>query len=322
MAKIKYQYNPDTLSYSEIKAKRSHQVRNIIVVIFGFLFTAFIGHFILDDIFDSPKEKMLIRENENLKLHLGDFDKQLSFLKERIHEVENRDNSIYRQLFEAAPISDDVRQAGFGGVNRYKSYKGYSNSDKIISIAKEIDKLSKRIVIQSKSLDDIVEMAAQKEEMLASIPAIQPVKNEQLTRMASGYGMRLHPILKIRKMHDGMDFTAKRGTPVYASGNGTVTFAKRAGSYGNLIKIDHGYNYETRYAHLSKFAVGKGKKVKRGDLIGYVGNTGRSTGPHLHYEVRRSGKPVNPIYYYYGDLSPEEFVAMQKVADQEGQSLD
>ncbi len=240
----------------------------------------------------------------------------------RILELEERDNAIYRQFFEATPISDEVRKAGYGGINRYKSLDGFDNSKMIIDLTKQMDVLSKRIVIQSKSLDDIVKMAENKEEMLASIPAIQPVKKEELTRMASGFGMRMHPILKIRKMHEGMDFTAKSGTPIYASGNGTVVRAERSSSFGNVVYIEHGYGYKTVYAHMKKIVTKKGKKVKRGDIIGYVGNTGRSVSPHLHYEVHKNGRPVNPIYYYYGNLTPEEFVAMQKAVDQDGQSLD
>ncbi len=322
MAKVKYQYNPDTLSYSKIKTKRSHQIRNGILVLFAFVLTAVLGYVVLANIFESPKEKLLKREIENYELNSDLFVKKLQQYDERIAELENRDNTIYRQFFEASPIPDEVRKAGFGGVNRYNSLEGYANSKIIIDLTKKMDQLSKRIVVHSKSLDEIVKMAANKEDMLASIPAIQPVKREELTRMASGYGMRMHPILKIMKMHEGMDFTAPRGTPIYASGNGVVTRADRSSSFGNVVYIEHGYGYKTVYAHMQKIATHKGAKVKRGDLIGYIGSTGRSVGPHLHYEVHKNGHPVNPIYYYYGDLSPEEFIAMQKSASLEGQSFD
>ena len=322
MAKVKYQYNPDTLSYSKIKTKRSHQIRNGILVLFAFVLTLVLGYVVLDSLFESPKEKILKREIENYELNSDLFVKKLQQYDERIVELENRDNTIYRQFFEASPIPDEVRKAGFGGVNRYKALEGYGNSKIIIDLTKKMDQLSKRIVVHSKSLDEIVKMAENKEDMLASIPAIQPVKREELTRMASGYGMRMHPILKIMKMHEGMDFTAPRGTPIYASGNGVVTRADRSSSFGNVVYIEHGYGYKTIYAHMQKIATRKGKKVKRGDLIGYVGSTGRSVGPHLHYEVHKNGHPVNPIYYYYGDLSPEEFIAMQKSASLEGQSFD
>ena len=192
----------------------------------------------------------------------------------------------------------------------------------ITNVTKQIEVLSKQMVVQSKSLDEIVSLAKEKEKMLASIPAIQPVKNEDLKRMASGFGMRLHPILKSWRMHNGMDFTSPKGTPIFASGNGKIKKAHRSATFGKVVYIDHGYGYETIYAHMSKIVAKRGQKVKRGDIIGYVGNTGRSAAPHLHYEVHKNGRPVNPIYYYYGDLSPEEFIAMQKASQQKGQSYD
>ena len=322
MAKVKYYYNPETLSYSEITPKRSTFVKKAFLILMAVLLTGFMGFMVLINFFESPKEKLMKRELENMKLNYKLLSKRTEQHANRLEELEARDNTIYRQFFEASPIPHEIRKAGFGGVNRYKSLEGFDNSTMIMDLTKKMDILSKQIVIQSKSLDDIIVMAEEKEEMLASIPAIQPVKKEELTRMASGYGMRYHPILKIRKMHEGMDFTAKRGTPIYASGNGTVIRANRSPSFGNVVYINHGYGYKTVYAHMDKIATKKGKKVKRGDLIGYVGNTGRSVGPHLHYEVHKNGRPVNPIYYYYGDLTPEEFALMQKAASHEGQSLD
>ncbi len=322
MAKVKYHYNPETLSYSKITPKKGRYLKHALLVLLSILLTGFLGFVILINFFESPKEKVMKRELENMKLNYELLAKAEEQHDNRILELEERDNAIYRQFFEATPISDEVRKAGYGGINRYKSLDGFDNSKMIIDLTKQMDVLSKRIVIQSKSLDDIVKMAENKEEMLASIPAIQPVKKEELTRMASGFGMRMHPILKIRKMHEGMDFTAKSGTPIYASGNGTVVRAERSSSFGNVVYIEHGYGYKTVYAHMKKIVTKKGKKVKRGDIIGYVGNTGRSVSPHLHYEVHKNGRPVNPIYYYYGNLTPEEFVAMQKAVDQDGQSLD
>ena len=322
MAKVKYYYNPDTLSYSKIVPKKGTYLKRAILILLSVLLTGFLGFVLLVNIFESPKEKALKRELENMKLNYELLSKRAEQHEDRLAELEERDNNIYRQFFEATPIPKEIRQAGFGGVNRYKSLEGFDNSTMITNLTKQMDILSKRIVVQSKSLDEIVKMAENKEEMLASIPAIQPVKREELTRMASGYGMRMHPILKIRKMHEGMDFTAKKGTPIYATGNGTVIRAERSRTFGNVVYIDHGYGYRTVYAHMSKIATRKGRKVKRGDIIGYVGNTGRSVAPHLHYEVRKNGRPVNPIYYYYGDLTPEEFVAMQIAAEQEGQSFD
>jgi murein DD-endopeptidase MepM/ murein hydrolase activator NlpD len=192
----------------------------------------------------------------------------------------------------------------------------------IKALTKTVDILSKQIAVQSKSLDEIVLLAKEKEKMLAAIPAILPVKLEDLTRMASGFSMRMHPILKYKKFHKGMDFTAPIGTPIYASGNGKIVRANRSATYGKVVYIDHGYGYKTIYAHMSKIKARKGQKVKRGDLIGYVGNTGRSVSAHLHYEVHKNNRALNPINFYYGDLTPKEFLAMQKAAEEEGQSYD
>ncbi|WP_233884489.1 M23 family metallopeptidase [Tenacibaculum piscium] len=322
MAKVKYYYDPDTLSYRKIESKKSEKYKNSFLGIIGVLLIAFFGFIGFSQFLMSPNERAQKRELENFKLHTELMSKELGMLSERLTELQKRDDNIYRTYFEASPIPDEQRKAGFGGVNRYKHLEGFKNSAMITNVTKEIEMLSKQMVVQSKSLDEIVSLAKEKEKMLASIPAIQPVKNQDLKRMASGYGMRLHPILKSWRMHNGMDFTAPTGTPIFASGNGKIKKAHRSASFGNVVYIDHGYGYETIYAHMSKIATREGKQVKRGDLIGYVGNTGRSAAPHLHYEVHKNGRPVNPIYYYYGDLSPEEFIAMQKASQQKGQSYD
>ena len=284
--------------------------------------TAFIGFIIFSQFLMSPNERAINRENENLKLNLDLFSKRIAESSAVLNQLQERDNNIYRMYFEANPIPNEQRKAGFGGVNRYKSLDGYDNSKMIKQLTKDIDILSKQLVIQSKSLDEIVILAKEKEEMLAAIPAILPVKLVDLTRMASGYKWRMHPILKIRKFHKGMDFTAPTGTPIYASGNGKVIRSSRSATYGRVVYIDHGYGYTTIYAHMSKIKAKRGQNVKRGDLIGYVGNTGRSVSAHLHYEVRKNGKALNPINFYYGDLTPEEFAAMQKASEEEGQSYD
>ena len=244
-------------------------------------------------------------------------------MEEVLANIEDRDNNIYRLYFEASPIPKEQRTAGFGGVNRYRNLEGFNNSDLIIDATEKLEKLQKRLVIQSKSLDEITSLAKEKEKLLAAIPAIQPVSNEDLTRMASGYGWRSDPFTKVRKMHYGMDFTAPRGTPVYATGDGVVTRAdNRSSGYGEHIRIDHGFGYMSLYGHLSKYKVRPGQKVKRGDLIGLVGSTGRSQAPHCHYEVWKDGNRINPINFYYGSLSAEEFDNMLRLANQENQSLD
>mgnify|MGYP000126725427 FL=1 len=279
--------------------------------------------FVMYQFLESPRQKVMTRELENMKLHYELLEKKMAQAEEVLDGIQKRDNNIYRTYFEANPIPEEQRKAGFGGVNRYKSIEGFDNSQMIIEATKNIDILSKQLYVQSKSLDEIIDLAKDKEELLASIPAIQPVSKEDLTRMASGFGWRLDPFTKARKRHKGMDFTSPKGTPIYATGNGKVIRADAGSSgFGKHIRIDHGFGYVTLYAHLSKYNVRKGQKVKRGDLIGYVGSTGRSQAPHLHYEVRYNKQQVNPINFYYGDLSPAEFQEMLKMASQEGQSLD
>ena len=322
MAKVKYYYDADTLSYRKIDVKKSDYYKKTVFGILSVLLTAFIGFIIFSQFLMSPNERAINRENENLKLNLDLFSKRIAESSAVLNQLQERDNNIYRMYFEANPIPNEQRKAGFGGVNRYKSLDGYDNSKMIKQLTKDIDILSKQLVIQSKSLDEIVILAKEKEKMLASIPAILPVKLVDLTRMASGYKWRMHPILKIRKFHKGMDFTAPTGTPIYASGNGKVIRSSRSATYGRVVYINHGYGYTTIYAHMSKIKAKRGQNVKRGDLIGYVGNTGRSVSAHLHYEVRKNGKALNPINFYYGDLTPAQFSAMQKASEEEGQSYD
>ena len=322
MAKVKYYYDADTLSYRKIDVKKSDYYKKTVFGVLSVLLTAFIGFIIFSQFLMSPNERAINRENENLKLNLDLFSKRIAESSAVLNQLQERDNNIYRMYFEANPIPNEQRKAGFGGVNRYKSLDGYDNSKMIKQLTKDIDILSKQLVIQSKSLDEIVILAKEKEKMLAAIPAILPVKLVDLTRMASGYKWRMHPILKIRKFHKGMDFTAPTGTPIYASGNGKVIRSSRSATYGRVVYIDHGYGYTTIYAHMSKIKAKRGQNVKRGDLIGYVGNTGRSVSAHLHYEVRKNGKALNPINFYYGDLTPAQFSAMQKASEEEGQSYD
>jgi murein DD-endopeptidase MepM/ murein hydrolase activator NlpD len=270
-----------------------------------------------------PKEKAYKRELDQLKFQYEIMNRELDEALTVLSEIEERDNNIYRIYFEADPISTEQRKSGFGGVNRYKYLDGYDNSDILKETKERIDKLKKRIVVQSKSLDEIVAFARNKEEFLSSLPAIQPIQNDDLKRTASGYGMRMHPIYKIRKFHKGMDFSAPTGSPVFATGDATVKSVKRSRrGYGYHIILDHGFSYQTLYAHLSKISVYRGQKVKRGEIIGLVGNTGTSTAPHLHYEVLKNGKHMNPIYFYYNDLSGEDYETMLNNSALENQSLD
>jgi murein DD-endopeptidase MepM/ murein hydrolase activator NlpD len=320
MAKVKYYYDENTLSYRKITVKKGDYYRKILFSFLGVVLIAFFGFIGFSQIIMSPTERAQQRELENLKFHYELLEKRMEESSMILSQLQERDNNIYRSYFEANPIPEEQRKAGFGGVNRYKNLQGFDNSKLIIKLTKEVDILSKQMVVQSKSLDEIVALAKEKKKMLASIPAIIPVKKGDFY-VASGYKMRMHPILKINKFHKGMDFTAPKGTPIYASGDGVVSLAQRSSTFGKVIFIEHGYGYKTIYAHMSKMAVRKNTKVKRGDLIGYVGNTGLSVAPHLHYEVHKDGRAVNPINFYYGDLSLDEFATLQRTSE-ESESYD
>jgi len=323
MAKAKFYYDSDTLSYKSIQRDKKRVFRNTILYLLAILLTGLLGFVGFSTFLKSPSEKETLRELENLQFNYGLLEKRMSESNAILEEIQQRDNNVYRIIFEAKPISDAQRNTGFGGKNRYKNLEGFKNSDLIIEATEKMDILAKRLVIQSKSLDEIVKLAKNKSEMLASIPAIQPVANKDLKRMASGYGMRIHPIYKTRKMHWGMDFSAPQGSNIYATGNGTIKLVKRSRKgFGNHIIINHGFGYQTTYAHMHKFFVRKGQKVKRGDLIGLVGSTGSSTAPHLHYEVKKGNRKLNPVYFYHNDLTPEEYETMLILSSQENQSLD
>lgn len=323
MARIKYRFNTKTLSYEKIEADWKHHSLKISTFLTASIFAGLIFFFIGAKYFDSPKEKLLKQENSQLKAQYDILNKRMNQADEVLADVQKRDDDIYRIILEAEPIPKEIRTAGFGGVNRYKKLQGLKNSDLIIESSKKLDQITKQLYIQSKSYDDVIEMAMAKEKMIASIPAIQPVSNKDLRRMASGYGMRMHPIYKRMKMHTGMDFSAERGTEIYSTGAGKVVRAEisRRG-YGNNIVIDHGYGYQTLYAHMSSFNVKLGQEITRGQTIGFVGNTGTSVSPHLHYEVWKDGAKVNPVNFYFNDLTPEEYEKMIEFSSQQTQSFD
>jgi murein DD-endopeptidase MepM/ murein hydrolase activator NlpD len=323
MAKTKYKYNPDTLTYEKIKLSTWDKIRRGFTYVVVFILVS-IGIVIISyNIFSSPKELMLERENEYLKENYKRLNKELAQVEKVLTDIEDRDDNIYRVIFEAEPIPSSIRQAGVGGVNRYNSLEGYADEEMVINTSKRLDQIAKQLYVQSKSYDEVIELATNKEEMLASIPAIQPIPNKNLKRMASGYGYRIHPVYKTRKLHTGMDFTSPTGTEIYSTGNGVVVSVKKMKrGYGMHVVIDHGFGYATLYGHMSKFNVRKGQKVKRGEVIGYVGNTGTSTAPHLHYEVMKDGKKINPINFYFNDLSPAEYDKMIEISSSANQSFD
>ncbi|WP_417942287.1 peptidoglycan DD-metalloendopeptidase family protein [Flavobacterium sp. RS13.1] len=325
MAKVKYYYDSENLAYTKIKTKKRIKIG------YGFLFllaSALFGFLIFvllinTPYFETPKDRLQAREIENLKIQYAILNKRMDEIDDVAEALEDRDNNIYRTYFNKTEIPDSIRKAGFKDSKRYKDLEGFNNSQLVLNTTKRIDQLSKELAIQSKSLDDILKLASTKKNLLAAIPAIQPVQNENLKRVASGFGYRIDPFTKVRKMHNGMDFTANTGAPVYATGDGIVARADNTASgFGNHVVIRHGFGYESLYAHLSKYNCRPGQRVKRGDVIGYVGSTGRSEGPHCHYEVHKDGKVVNPLNFYYGNISAVEYVAISHLANQENQSLD
>jgi murein DD-endopeptidase MepM/ murein hydrolase activator NlpD len=324
MAKVKYYYDSENLAYRKIITKKSKKFGFAFLFLVSSALFGFLCFIVLlnTPYFETPKNKSQAREIENLKLNFAILDKKMDEIDNVTDLIEDRDNNIYRVYFNTSPISDEERKAGFKN-NKYAALEGYNNSQLVINTTKRIDVLQKELAIQSKSLDEILKLAKRKDKLLAAIPAIQPVRNENLKRLASGFGYRTDPFTKARKMHEGMDFTAKVGTPIYATGDGVVQRADNTASgFGNHIVISHGFGYETLYAHLSRYNCRAGQRIKRGDVIGYVGSTGRSEGPHLHYEVHKNGRVVNPLNFYYGNISAVEYVAIAQKANQENQSYD
>ena len=323
MAKIKYYYDTKTLSYKRIELNTFDKFKRTLSFLSASAVIGLIMVIVFFQFFDSPKEKRLKIEIENLVVQYDILSKKMTQIDLVLDDIQQRDDNIYRVIFEADPIPSSIRKAGFGGVNRYKDIRNFNNTELVIEAAKKADKLSKQLYIQSKSFDEVIDLAKNKADMLASIPAIQPIANKDLSRMASGYGYRLHPIYKTRRLHTGMDFTAPQGTPIYATGDGKIAKVRRSRrGYGNHVIIDHSYGYQTLYAHMTKYIVYRGQKVKRGEIIGYVGSSGTSVAPHLHYEVMKNKRKINPVNYYYNDLSPEEYEKMLEISSQNNQSFD
>lgn len=323
MGKIKYKFNPESLKYYKVESTFRQKALKWLAYLFAFLVNASIGYLLYSVVFDSPKEKGLKRQISEMNLNIEIFNKQLDNIESVLGDMQQRDDNIYRTIFEAEPLNYSVREAGFGGSNRYRNLEKMGNSEMVIRTAKRLDILTRKVVVQSKSYDELVRMAVSKEKMLASIPAIQPIANKDLERTASGWGYRIHPIYKIRKFHYGIDFTAPTGTEIYVTGDGVVRRIENSKrGYGNAVVVDHGYGIETIYGHMNSFNVKQGQKVKRGDVIGFVGNTGLSTAPHLHYEVIRNDEKVNPINYFFNDLTADEYDRMIELSMRPGQSFD
>ena len=326
MARIKYYYDTESCKYERVKVSKWDITLNLVgfltlAGLFGVVFNLLFSFY-----FDSPEVTLLKEENTELRLYYDVLEERMSEVNEMLTILQKRDDDVYRTIMEAEQIPYTIRNASIGGSERYKELleAGLNEEQLILEAFQKLDKLRKKIYIQAESYDEILGLAEDKQTMLASIPAIQPVSNKELTRFASGFGMRMHPIYKVRKMHYGVDFTCPRGTPIYATGDGTVVKAVRSNrnvGAGNQVQIDHGYGYRTLYFHMQDFVVKTGDEVKRGDLIGYVGNTGGSTAPHLHYEVHKDGKAVDPVRFFFQDLNDEEYETILEMAAVENQSL-
>ena len=322
MAKKKYKINPETLAMEQVEHGFRYWVRQTGIyilagVVIGILFLYFFLTF-----FPSPREKQLLRERASLESQLEVLNSQVDQMQVVMTDLQQRDDNLYRVLFGAEPIPLSVRQGAQRKIDYYEQLAQMTNSELAADLSLKVDLLEKEIYVQAKSYDEVAQMAKEQEIRMENIPAIQPVMNKDLKRVASGYGMRIDPVYHVRKFHQGMDFTAPTGTEVFATGNAKVDFAGWKQGYGNTVILDHGYGYKTLYAHLYKILVRKGQKVRRSDIIALVGNTGKSTGPHLHYEVRLNNKPVDPRNYYFYDLSPEEYDQMIQLSNNFGQMLD
>lgn len=323
MPPTKYKFDPDSLSFDKIRIGIKKVLLRFLAYFLGSLMIAIIYWALFASFFETPKEKALKREVEQMTIQYELIHREMSSVESVLEDLQKTDDNLYRTIFDAKPIPAEQRDAGIGGVNRYEALEGYNNSNLVIETAGRLDKIRKKMYVQSKSYDELIALAMDKGEMLKSVPAIIPISNKDLTRTASGFGWRIHPIYKISKFHYGMDFTAPLGTEVYATGNGTIAgMVTSERGLGKHIVIDHGFGYTSTYAHLSNFNVRVGQKVQRGDVIGYVGNSGTSVANHLHYEIKLNGLNVDPVNYFFEDLNSEEYERMVEIASKTGQSFD
>jgi murein DD-endopeptidase MepM/ murein hydrolase activator NlpD len=323
MPRLKYKFNPSTLNFEKISYGIRDYTLSALRYLFAGLVIGAIGVLLYASFFKDPETARLSREVKFLEGQIQELNQQIDTLELFALDLQDRDDNVYRSIFGAEPYPDHLRQGGIGGSDRYKSMRGYETSEDIIETQKRINRLQRALVAQSKSYEEVYELAKSKDTMLSCIPAIQPVSNKDLKRLASGFGMRIHPIYRIAKMHTGLDFTADIGTEIYATGDGVVeSIESKFSGYGNHVIINHGFGYESLYAHMSRIAVSPGQRIRRGQIIGYVGNTGASTGPHLHYEVIKNGEKVDPSFYFYNDITPEQYEDMLKRSANAKQSFD
>lgn len=324
MAKIKYYYDTETCKYERVKTSKGDIFLNAFGIFSLALSMAFVLLFLYSNYFESPKELLLKNEVKEMEYYYENLNRAVEKMNTTLNGLEYRDDNIYRKVLGAEPIDMNIRKAGIGGADRYEDIKAKNliHQEIIMKLHESVDKLRRQVYIESKSQDEVVQLAESKEKLFAAIPAIQPVANKELIGLASGFGMRIHPVYKVKKMHTGVDFAAAIGTPIYATADGVVDHLEvNFSGYGKSVEINHGFGYITRYAHMHGFTVRQGQAVKRGELIGYVGNTGLSTAPHLHYEVFINGQHVNPIHYFFNDLNPAEYEKLVELASVENQSL-
>ena len=324
MARIKYYYDTETCKYERVRTSKGDIVLNTLGIISLTLAMAVGLLMLYSSYFESPKELILKNEVKEMEFYYENLQKEVKRLDHILADMEHRDDNIYRAVLGAEPIEKSIREGGVGGADRYEEIKNKDiiHEEFIMKLHEGVDKLRRKVYIESKSQDDVVQLAEKKEKLFAAIPAIQPVSNKELIALASGFGMRIHPVYKVKKMHTGIDFAASIGTPIYATADGTVDKVDVSFSgYGKMVEIDHGFGYRTRYAHMHGFTVRNGQHIKRGELIGYVGNTGLSTAPHLHYEVFINGAQVNPVYYFFNDLNAADYEKVIELASVENQSL-
>ncbi len=322
MRKVYYIYNPKTRTYDRIYPTLRQRVMSYLRRLFVGMGLGAGSFLLLLLAFGSPSEKDLRVENSRLLSQYHILSSRLEEALEVMQQLQQRDDNLYRVIMQSDPVAEGLRTPNYSKTNRYEELMDMANAKLVVKTTRQMDLLERQVYMQSKSFDEVVDLCRRHDEMLACIPAIQPVANKDLRQTASGYGNRIDPIYKTVKFHAGMDFSAFTGTPVYATGNGVVRKAGWEGLYGNCIEIDHGFGYLTRYAHLHKIEVRVGQKVVRGQTIGRVGSTGKSTGPHLHYEVHVKGKVVNPINYYFMDLSADDYDRMIQLAANHGKVFD
>ena len=323
MKKIKYYYNTNTLRYEKLETPLRVKLLRVFGFVAAALVTAALISYAAFQFIGSPKEKILAQQNKALNNTYKELEEDLKSIQQQMKELEKRDNDVYRAIFEANPVPDSARAKELEVKQEIAKVERIQDHQLAASITNTLNNLKSRITAQKKSYEQVEDLVKNKEQLLSHTPAIQPVSNKDLSRIASGFGSRIDPVYKTVKFHYGLDFAAPQGTPIYATADGTVTTAGSTGNgYGNHVIINHGYGYETLYGHMVRVKARNGQVIKRGEVIGWVGSTGKSTGPHCHYEVHKYGDKIDPIYFFYNDLTPAQFDLLLKKAAASNQSLD